>query len=182
MHVELGAVGVAKWLIMSLILVVTSLATIQAYRDPSIYEASTTIRIEPKPNVLTSGSVVINAQPDPNFWGTQLKLLQNPALARQVVLLLGLQNNPAFLGGEARSGVFDSLKRIFSRERPISSSSTAAAVNPISLEDLRAKQFTPEQLAQLEPYEDAIAANLTVEPTLNTNLVTIHYRLSLIHI
>jgi len=109
-----------KWLIMSLILVITSLATIQAYRDPSIYEAATTIQIAPKSNVLTTGNFVINAPPDPNFWGTQLKLLQNPALARQVVLTLGLPNNPAFLGGEARSGVFDSLKRIFSREKPIS--------------------------------------------------------------
>src|ERR1700694_225606 len=98
-----------KWLIISLVLVITSLATIQAYRDPSIYEGATTIRIEAKSNVLTTGSLVINAQPDPNFWGTQLKLLQNPNLARQVVLKLGLQNNPAFLGGEARSGVFDSL-------------------------------------------------------------------------
>jgi succinoglycan biosynthesis transport protein ExoP len=165
-----------KWLIMSLILVITSLATIQAYRDPSIYEGVTTIRIEPKSNVLTSGSLVINAQPDPNFWGTQLKLLQNPALARQVVLTLGLQNNPAFLGGEARSGVFDSLKRIFSHEKPISNASSTATAEPVSVEDLRDRQFTPEQLAQLEPYEDAIAANLTVEPTLNTNLVTIRYK------
>src|ERR1700681_1424905 len=75
-----------KWLITSLILVITSLATIQAYRDPSIYEGATTIRIEPKSNVLTTGSLVINAQPFLNFWGTQLKLLQNPPLARMVVL------------------------------------------------------------------------------------------------
>src|SRR6266404_6430013 len=123
-----------KWLIMSLLLVITSLATIQAYRDPSIYEAATTIRIEPKSNVLTTGNLVINSQPDPNFWGTQLKLLQNSELARQVVLTLGLQNNPAFLGGEARSGVFDSLKRIFSREKPISNASTSATAGPVSIE------------------------------------------------
>src|SRR5260221_9901691 len=149
-----------KWLIMSLILVITSLATIQAYRDPAIYEGATTIRIEPKGNVLTSGNFVIASQPDPNLWGTQLKLLQNPELARQVVLTLGLQNNPAFLGGEARSGVFDSLKRIFSREKPISNASTSATAGPVSIEDLKDRQFTPEELAQLEPYEDAIAANL----------------------
>jgi succinoglycan biosynthesis transport protein ExoP len=165
-----------KWLIMSLVLVITSLATIQAYREPSNYEATTTIRIEPKGNVLTTGNFVINAQPDPNFWGTQLKLLQNPALARQVVLTLGLQNNPAFLGGEARSGVFDSLKRIFSREKPISNASTTATSEPVSVEDLKDRQLTPEELAQLEPYEDAIAANLTVDPTISTNLVNIHYR------
>jgi polysaccharide biosynthesis transport protein len=164
-----------KWLIMSLILVITSLATIQAYREPAIYEGATIIRIEPKGNVLTSGNFVIASQPDPNFWGTQLKLLQNPELARQVVLTLGLQNNPAFLGGEARSGVFDSLKRIFSREKPLSNATTSATAGPVSIEDLKDRQFTPEELAQLEPYEDAIAASLVVEPTINTNLVTIRY-------
>src|SRR6266853_366878 len=167
-----------KWLIMSLILVITSLAMIQAYRDPNIYEGATTIRIEPKGNVLTTGNLVINSQPDPNFWGTQLKLLQNPELARQVVLTLGLRNNPAFLGGEARSGVFDSLKRIFSHEKPLTSADSAkrANIEPVSIEDLKDKRFTPEELAQLEPYEDTIAANLSVDPTPNTNLVTIRYR------
>src|ERR1700682_882003 len=164
-----------KWLIMSLILVITSLATIQAYREPSTYEGKTTIRIEPKANILTSGQLVISSQPDPNFWGTQLKLLQNQALARLVVLRLGLQKDPAFLGGQSRSGVFDSLKRIFSRESPITSTVSTANSQPIGIDDLKERSFTPEELAQLEPYEDAIAANLTVEPTIGTNLVTIHY-------
>src|SRR6266478_553004 len=107
-----------KWLILSVLLVVTSLVTIQVYRQPSFYEAGTTIRIESKPApVLATGQVVINAPADPAFWGTQLKLLQNPSLARQVILSLDLQNNPAFLGGQAQSSVFASLKRIFSSER-----------------------------------------------------------------
>ncbi|HYE66742.1 MAG TPA: Wzz/FepE/Etk N-terminal domain-containing protein [Pyrinomonadaceae bacterium] len=38
-----------KWLILSLVLVVTSLVTIQMYRLPSIYEAATTLQIEQKP-------------------------------------------------------------------------------------------------------------------------------------
>src|SRR6266542_3385096 len=84
-----------KWLILSLVLAVTSLVTIQMFRTPSIYEGESTIRIEPKPrSVLQTRDIVINAQNDPSFWGTQLKLLENPALARQVVLTLDLQNNP----------------------------------------------------------------------------------------
>src|SRR5260221_14246002 len=161
-----------KWLIMSLILVITSLATIQAYREPSVYEAKTTIRIEPKGNVLTTGNLVINSQPDPNFWGTQLKLLQSPDLARQVVLTLGLQSNPAFFG-EARSGVFYSLKRIFSHEKAIPATASTKAVEPVGVEELKDRRFTPEELAQLEPYEDAIPANLSGELTINTKLVTI---------
>lgn len=165
-----------KWLILSMVLVITSLATIQAYREPDIYEGATTIRIEPKGNVLTTGNLVISSQPDPNFWGTQFKLLQNPELARQVVQRLELQNNPAFLGAGAGSGVFDSLKRIFSRETPPPPAPAARNNQSVGAEELRDKQYTPEELAQLEPYEDVIAANLTVVPELNTNLVTIHYR------
>src|SRR2546421_6748393 len=83
-----------KWLILSLVLVVTSLVTIQMFRSPSIYEGKTEIRIEPKPrSVLQTKDLVINSGTDPNFWGTQLKLLENNSLARQVVLTLDLQHN-----------------------------------------------------------------------------------------
>src|ERR1043165_7944342 len=75
-----------KWLILSLVLVITSLVTIQAYREPSIYQGSTTIRIEPKKGSIlqTGAGAVVVDQSDPNFWGTQLRLLQSPTLARQV--------------------------------------------------------------------------------------------------
>jgi succinoglycan biosynthesis transport protein ExoP len=168
-----------KWLIMSIVLVITSLVTVQAYREPSTYEGRSIIQIQPKQqNVLsTGGGVVINAQPDPNFWNTQLRLLQNPILARQVVLTLGLQNNPAFLGGQAQSGVFDSLKRIFSREkRPGAAANSSESDSELRNEEqTRDQRFTPDELAKLEPYEDAIAANETIEPILGTNLVTIKY-------
>jgi succinoglycan biosynthesis transport protein ExoP len=166
-----------KWLIMSIVLVVTSLVTIQVYREPSVYEAGTTIRIESKPApVLATGQVVINAPADPSFWGTQLKLLQNPGLARQVILSLDLQNNPAFLGGQ--SSVFASLKRIFSRERRAtpSAQTNPAADQTIGADEMKDRQLTPEELARLEPYEDAIIAGETVEPTVGTSLVTIKYQ------
>src|SRR5215216_2891860 len=80
-----------KWLILSLVLVITSLVAIQSFRSPSIYEGETIIKIQQKtPSILQTDKLVINGQNDPNFWGTQLKLLQNPALARQVVLTLDL--------------------------------------------------------------------------------------------
>ena len=166
-----------KWLILSMILVVTSLVTVQVYREPSIYEGSTTIRIEPKQqSLLQSSQVVINAPTDPNFWGTQFKLLQNPALARQVIVTLNLQNNPNFLGGQGQSSFFTSLKRIFSRDKPIvASPAPNSESQPIGEDELKERQFTPEELAGLEPYEDAIAAGETVEPIVGTSLVTIRY-------
>lgn len=165
-----------KWLILSLVLVVTSLVTIQMFRQPSIYEGETTIKIEPKPrNVLQTKEIVINAQSDPNFWGTQLKLLENPALARQVALTLDLQNNAAFFGGQSQGGIFSSLRKIFSGQRTAQASRESTGLTLVGEDEAANESLTPEKLAQLEPYEDAILAGETIEPILGTSLVKIKF-------
>src|SRR5687767_9725713 len=107
-----------KWLILSLCLVVTSLVAMQMFRQPSIYEAAATIRIEQRQkNILQSPPLVVNAQPDANFWGTQVKLLESPALARQVALTLDLRHNPNFFGAHAQGGIFTAIKRMVSGDK-----------------------------------------------------------------
>ncbi len=168
-----------KWLILSLCLVVTSLVAVQMFRQPSIYEAQATIRIEQRSkNVLQTKDFVLNAQPDANFWGTQIKLLQSPALARQVALSLDLQHNPTFFGSQSQGGIFAGLKRMVSGEKKPQS---VPAVAPGGLEvigqaQLRDDPLSPEELAALEPYEDAIVASEKVEGISGTNLFVIKYR------
>ncbi len=166
-----------KWLILSLVLVITSLVTIQAFRAPSIYQGETTIRIEQKPmSVLQTKEIVINGQGDPNFWGTQLKLLQNPALARQVVLTLDLQHNQAFFGGQAQAGIFTSLQRVFSKPKKKSESpAVSPGLSVVSETEVTSGNLTPEQLTELEPYEDAIIGGEVIELVPNTNLVKIMF-------
>jgi succinoglycan biosynthesis transport protein ExoP len=166
-----------KWLILSLVLVVTSLVTIQAFRAPSIYAGETTIRIEQKPpNVLQTKEIVISGQSDPNFWGTQLKLLENPALARQVVLTLDLQHNSSFFGGQTQGGVFSSLRRIFSKAKKVNESpAVSSGLTVVGESEVTGGSLTAEQLAELEPYEDAIIAGEMVEPVPQTNLVRIKF-------
>jgi polysaccharide biosynthesis transport protein len=167
-----------KWLILSLVLIVTSLMAIQSFRAPSIYQGETLIRIEQKqPNVLQTDRIVINGQNDPNFWGTQLKLLQNPALARQVVLTLDLPHNPGFFGGQSQSGFFDSLRRLFSKKETTTDPRAPATGLSVGTESQSTLgRLTPEEKAQLEVYEDAIIDGEVIEPVLNTNLVRILYR------
>jgi capsular exopolysaccharide synthesis family protein len=164
-------------LILSLVLVVTSLVTIQSFRSPSIYAGETTIRIEEKPpNVLQTKDIVITGQGDPNFWGTQLKLLENPALARQVVLTLDLQHNSAFFGGQTQGGVFSSLRRIFSKPKKVNESPAASSgLTVVGESEVTSGSLTAEQLAELEPYEDAIIAGELVEAVPKTNLVRISF-------
>ncbi|MDX6710870.1 MAG: polysaccharide biosynthesis transport protein [Blastocatellia bacterium] len=167
-----------KWLILTLMLVVTSIVTIQMYRLPSIYEAVATIQIDPKrDNVLKSGKeIVINTgnQRDPAYWSTQLKLLESPKLARQVAVTLDLQNNPQFFGSQAQAGIFASLRRIVSPPKAIDPASIEKAdVSVVSSKT--DEQMSAEQLSKLEPFEDAIRGGLSVEPVTGTTLVNLHF-------
>ena len=168
-----------KWLILSLCLVVTSLVAVQMFRQASIYEAEATIRIEQRTqNVLQTRDFVLNAQPDVNFWGTQIRLLQSPALARQVALSLDLQHNPNFFGAQAQGGIFAALRRMVAGEKK---PTTLPAVAPGGLSvigeaQLNDEPLTPEELAALEPYEDAIINAEKVEGIVGTNLFVIKYR------
>ncbi|MBA3248169.1 MAG: polysaccharide biosynthesis tyrosine autokinase, partial [Pyrinomonadaceae bacterium] len=176
----LSVVWKRKWLIFSLIVVVTTLVAIQMYRLPSIYEARTTIQIEPKArSLIKTKEVVINQGSDPAYWNTQLELLRSPRLARQVVLRLDLMNNPVFLGGESRTGLLTTARRVFSRGQvpaettDVEGGLTVARDEAPSLEQGR---MTPEQLARIESYENAFLANLDVEPVQKTNLVGIAFQ------
>ena len=167
-----------KWLIISLCLVVTSLVAVQMFRQPSIYEAEATIRIEQRTqNVLQTKEFVLNAQPDANFWGTQIKLLQSPALARQVALSLDLQHNPNFFGAQ-QGGIFSALRRMVSGEKKPTSLPAVApgGLSVIGEAQLKDEPLSPEELSALEPYEDAIINAEKVEGIVGTNLFVIKYR------
>lgn len=165
-----------KWLILSLVVVITSLVTIQMYRQPPIYEAETTIQIEQKTGTIRTKELILNTGNDSTYWNTQLKLLENPQLARQVIIALDLQNNPAFFEGQASSGFFASLRRLFFGDKPGPARAESTKVAVVESESVKADQLSAEQLERLEPYEDALRSSLTVEPIEKTSLVTLRYR------
>ena len=168
-----------KWLIISLCFVVTSLVAVQMFRQPSIYEAEATIRIEQRTqNVLQTRDFVLNAQPDANFWGTQIKLLQSPTLARQVALSLDLQHNPNFFGSQAQGGIFTALRRMVSGEKKPDSKPQIdrTSLSVIGDAQLKNEPLSAEELSALEPYEDAIIGSERVEGIVGTNLFLIKFR------
>ena len=167
-----------KWLILSLAVVVTSLAAIYMYRQPSIYEAETTVQIEQKnKNLVKTPQLVINAANDPTYWTTQLKLLENPRIARKVILTLGLENNPSFLGG-SRPGLFDSVRRVVSRGKQNGQGAEKAGALPVvSGDDAPADvKLTPEQAAKMEVYENYFSSCLQISPVERTSLVAIRFQ------
>ena len=171
-----------KWLILSLIIVVTSLVAIQMYRQPTVYRSESTIQIEQKPkNLLKTKEFVINAQSDPAYWGTQLALLENPRLHRKVIVALNLPNNPAFVGGQSRPSLFTTVRRMFSRQKPAAQPAGATQAGGLGVVDdaptalAETEKLTPEQTAKMLAYEDVLRSSLTIEPVQRTNLVKIIY-------
>jgi polysaccharide biosynthesis transport protein len=172
-----------KWLILSLLVVVTSLVAIQMYRMPTVYRSESTIQIEQKTkSLLKTKEFVLNAQTDPAYWGTQLKLLENPRLHRKVILALDLQNNPSFVGGQARPSLFATVRRIFSREKPAANAPANAPAGGLDVVDdapaattIETEKLTPQQASKLLAYEDMLRAGLTITPVERTNLVKIVY-------
>src|ERR1044072_2969769 len=171
-----------KWLILSLMVVITSLVAIQMYRLPSQYEAAVTIQIELKgksPLTTRRGGEIVIRSNDQTCWNTQLQKLKTRKLARQVILRLDLQNNANFLGaGYKGLGVISGLRRIITREKPQqpSQQQEPGAVPVVSDSEPTADQLTPEQTRKLEPYEDALRDNLTITPVERTSLVEIRFQ------
>lgn len=172
-----------KWLILSLVVVVTSLVAIQMYRMPTVYRSESTIQIEQKTkSLLKTKEFVLNAQNDPAYWGTQLKLLENPRLHRKVILALDLQNNPSFVGGQARPSLFAAVRRVFSREKPNANAQAAEPAGGLDVVDdgpvamtTETEQLSPQEAAKLVAYEDLMRGGLTITPVERTNLVKIVY-------
>jgi uncharacterized protein involved in exopolysaccharide biosynthesis len=73
-------------LILALMILTTAVVALYMYRQPSMYMAVTEMIIEPrKPKPQAKDSININFSNDQNYYNTQLKLLQNPELMRDVV-------------------------------------------------------------------------------------------------
>jgi capsular exopolysaccharide synthesis family protein len=162
-----------KWMIISVVIIVTTLVAVYMYRLPSVYQAETTIRIEQKSeSFLRAKDIVINTANDPAYWRTQLKLLENPMLARRVILALDLQHNPAFLSTPARAGLFPSIQGLVTSRKGSAPAEAALSSIPAGAS---VDTLTDEQRAQLAPYVSTLLANLMIEPMPETNLVKISF-------
>ncbi|HYE75205.1 MAG TPA: Wzz/FepE/Etk N-terminal domain-containing protein, partial [Blastocatellia bacterium] len=91
-----------KWLVLTIVTVVTSLVALQMYRTKSYYQASTTIEIgKDSTTVVRDGGISIqNDDYDPFYLiniKTKMLLLTSRALIEDVVIQLKLDQNPRFL-------------------------------------------------------------------------------------
>ena len=171
-----------KWLIISVVLVITTIAALYLAQQPSIYEATTVIRIEQQSNNFLQSKDVFYSFRSPEYWNTQIQSLRNPHLMYQVATMLDLPHNRSFLAAPKERGIAATLRRITGKDatvpssQPQTQSSGIPEVEPLSGVESNADTFTVEQQKQLAPYVSALSANLSISPIEESNLVAINYR------
>lgn len=166
-------------LILALMILVTAAAAFYMYRLPSVYQATTEMIIEPrKPKVTSKDAININFGQDANYYNTQLQLLKNPDLMKQVVIDLGLYHDPNLFSAQDR-GIASTIRSIFSSEKQQTSGANAlpvvAEMNP-SAETEKKVILTPEEEARVSQYAAILLGGLTVEQRERTNLVNVSVR------
>ena len=163
-------------IILALAIVTTSVVAFYMYRQLSIYEAKTEMMIEPrKPKVQSKEAININFGNDLNYYNTQLKLLQNPDLMREVVINLNLHRDPN-LFNEQNRGFLSTVRSMFTSEKIGQTKESSLPV----LTETNADQsgggkitLTSEEQQRADRYANTLLGGLTVVQTERTNLVNI---------
>lgn len=159
-------------LILAMTILVTAVVAFYMYRMPSQYESQTTLVIEPrKPKAQQGNNVYISYGDDINYYNTQIRLLRNPDLMREVVLRLRLYTDPN-LFGQSNKGFISSLRSMVSGDKTTENQdSLPVLTNTENVADIAV--LTPEQKARTEMYSASLLGGLNVEQQQNTNLITV---------
>ena len=166
-------------LILALAILVTSVVAFYMYRQASVYEAYTQMIIEPpKPKAMQKDAININFGNDVNYTNTQLRLLQNSDLMREVVVRLGMHRDPNLFANQNK-GVMTTLKSLFSSEKAKTEEKSSLPVlteSPDSSSPTTTENKIPLTLEESEranTYAGIFLSGLRVEPVERTNLVNI---------
>ncbi len=166
---------------LPIIIAITALATAATafymYRQPTVYSASLEMLIEPrKPSVTDKAPINLNFGTDQNYINTQLQLLSNADLMKDVVIELGLHRDPNLFQNEP-TGFNNLYNRFFGGNDP-SGPATAAipviAETDINATDNKGPTLTPEEEARASQYAGRFS--LTATQRERTNLVTVSVR------
>lgn len=162
-------------IILALTILTTAAAAFYMYRQSSIYEASTEIIIEPRKPRAQSKEININFNNDINYNNTQLQLLKNPDLMRDVMIELGLHRQPNLFANQNK-GMLATFRSIFSSEKPAEPKTSSLPVlseNAESTVQDGQIVLTPDEKALAAQYAGTFLNGLRVEPRERTNLVTL---------
>ncbi|MBA3599796.1 MAG: polysaccharide biosynthesis tyrosine autokinase [Acidobacteria bacterium] len=159
--------------ILALTILTTAVVAFYMYRQPSIFEAQTEMIIEPRKAKLQSKDAInINFGDNLNYYNTQLRLLQNPELMREVVIILNLHRDPNLFSGQNR-GFFSTIRAMVSGEKDAHNKQSSLPVLTETTADKdnnRQITLTPEEKERADLYAVTLLNGLRVDQVERTNI------------
>ncbi|MFM9905817.1 MAG: GumC family protein [Pyrinomonadaceae bacterium] len=163
-------------IIVAITILATAAVAFYSYRQPSIYQAATSLIIEPRRAPQTQKEAInINFGDDQKYYNTQLQLLKNQGLMKHVVISLGLQRDATLMGDQSR-GIFASVRSLFLGTKKTEETNNSLPVvsdAPGTSETAAEAQLTPEEKTRAEAYAASLVGGLAVEQVERTNIVNI---------
>jgi succinoglycan biosynthesis transport protein ExoP len=171
-----------QWLILAIVLIVTSLVTIEAYRTKSTFTASAFIEIGKDSPAIRSGpnDRVIQTEDSDTYYpqlsiNTNLFRLTSEPLLEDVVVNLKLDENPSFMDLGKKS-VVEAIELI--RNRFIPQAQDEPPPPPVYIPVTDTHSNAPrsvEESARLAPYVGIISGGLRAEPVKDTRTLKVTY-------
>jgi len=165
-----------KWLISLIVGVATILLTIEVHRTPSIYQAHTDILVGKE----SSKAVQIKDQmiqiEDSDNINTNKYIIKSSPLLEDVVVTLGLDQNPRFMESLQKKTFTDAIKHIWQRVSGGRGSSRSQDADlPVSSIPSAAHERTPEESKRLKPLVDVLKGKLKVDALPDSQIIRVSF-------
>ncbi len=168
------AISKRRWLIASIVVLVTATTAVMLARKPDIYLAEISVQVDTESPAagITSGKgspIILDYGSNPSYFNTQLQIITKPGLLRRVVKTLDLEHNPDFLRAQTPDTTVKRLLRTFGLGGKSPAEATVPKTDSGKLiigKDV-ASATSPDDLSEairLDPYVTAIQGGLKVEP------------------
>lgn len=163
-------------IIVAITILATAATALYSFRQPSIYEAHSSMIVEPRKAPQTQKDAInINFGDDQRYYSTQLELLKNPDLMKRVVISLGLHRD-ANLFGDQNRGILAGIRSLFSGGQKKEETENSLPIVSGSSPDLGKSgqvQLSPEENTRAEIYGSILVSGLRVDQLPGTNIVNI---------
>lgn len=175
-----------KWIVLTLVVVITTAAAIYMSRQPNVYETRSQVQVDteiannPALGASQGNGIVFNYNyQDPVYFNTQLQILTSTALMTRVAKNLDLEHNPEFLNPRTgNSSLWASLKGLAGVSTP-RNENPARQVNPQEANKLALQSTTAVTSAdadRLLPYVEALQGGLVVKQLNETRVIQIFFK------
>jgi succinoglycan biosynthesis transport protein ExoP len=173
-----------KWLILTLVFVITTLVAIEMYRTKNVYQAAALIEIGKDTSRLGQvGGSIFGDDYDPFYMvniKTKMLMVRSHAMLESVVVANHLDQNPQFLQADGKKSVWEALHLIGARiglaSRPEDEPKTSAADAVVTANDTsNTGTRTPEEKKRIENCIAKLNAGINVEPVKETRALRITF-------